>query len=85
MNKKQGSEEVIEEIKNAISTINKNVTGVYIDSYNHIEEFSNLINQDLSEIEILYLNRNLEDEFDMKLINELARTSQFNIIYFNEI
>lgn len=83
--KEQDAIEVIEEIEKVIKVIKESITGVYVDSYNHNDEFSNLINQDLSEIEVLYINRKLEDEFDKKLINELARTFQFNIIYFYEM
>lgn len=84
MTDKQGSLEVIDEIENLISTLNKRVTGVYIDAYNNTEKFSELISKDLSEIDAIFLNKPLQDEFNRKLIEELSRTSNFNIVYFDE-
>lgn len=85
MTDSQHSDDVILEIKEVIRNIDRTVIGVHIDTYNQSDKFSNLVNQDLSSLDTLYLNKELEDDFDNQLISEIARSLQFKIIYFDEI
>lgn len=78
----QNTKEVIEEIQKKILTIEGVIIGVYIDSYNDNENFNLVINEKLSSIDFLYINKFLEDDFDRQLINQLARANGFTIIYF---
>lgn len=85
MDAEQNSDEVIKKIERIIQQIDEGVAGVYIDAYNQFDELINLISTDLSVINTLYLNKELEHDFDRKIINELARSQRFSIVYFHEI
>ncbi len=78
----QKTEEVIEEIKKNIEKIDKNILNVHIDHYNESENFNILTGYDLNSVDYLYINTNLEDDFEIQLINELARAFHFKIVYF---
>lgn len=78
----QDSKEVIKEIQKKISTIDGIIIGVYIDSYNENENFNLVVNEKLSSIDILYINKFLEDDFEQQLINQLARANGFKVVYF---
>ena len=60
------------------------VLGVFIDSFNQSSELMDLLNSPLSEIEVIYMNKPLDNEFDNELINQLSRAEQFQIKLFDE-
>ncbi|SOC08360.1 hypothetical protein SAMN05880501_10567 [Ureibacillus xyleni] len=61
------------------------VKGVFIDRYNESIELMELLNSPLSEIDYIYINKPIENDFDRALIQQLLRTEHFKIKYFNEI
>ena len=85
LEQEQEYEEAVLEIETVINKINMNIKGVYIDNNMKNHEFLKLLNEDLSSIELMLLNKDIENEFDRALINELSRTENFEIKYFNEL
>jgi hypothetical protein len=87
----QEENECIEKtIKNINSIIKKlefqnKIKGVFIDRFGERLEFGELINSPISQIDYIFLNKPLEDDFDNQLLNELARTENFKLFYFSEI
>jgi hypothetical protein len=61
------------------------VKGVYIELLNQSSELMDLLNSPLSEIDIFYINKPIDNEFDNDLINQLSRAEQFEIKYFDKI
>lgn len=84
LNENETNNQAIEEIQKLISKLeNKHIIkGVFIDSYNERHELTELLNSCLSNIDFLYLNKKIIDEFDFQLITELARNENFKIEYF---
>lgn len=79
----QKTEEVISEIEKLIAVLNENISLVFIDNYNESEKFNTMVDEELISINILYINKKLEDDFENLLIKELARTYKFEIQYFS--
>ncbi|OXS74240.1 hypothetical protein [Domibacillus enclensis] len=77
-------EKEVEHIQAFIEKVDADIMGVFIDSHDSNDELMNMANQDLSVVSFLYLNKPLADEFDYKLLQELARQEQFEILYFDE-
>lgn len=50
------------------------IKGVFIDNYNERSEFYTLINNSLSTIDLIYIYNNVLDEFDQKLLDQVAKT-----------
>lgn len=85
MNEEDKTTEVVEEINQFIELIDYEISGVYIDDVNSIDELMKLTHQDLTRINILFVNRILENDFDTKLLLELAKNFNFELKYFEEI
>lgn len=87
LNKVESIKVVVDYIKKLIRKLEDQhvIKGVFIDQHNDRNEFNKLISSPLSQIEFIYLNERIEDEFDNQLLNELFRGEQFKIILFNEI
>ncbi|WP_026691884.1 hypothetical protein [Peribacillus kribbensis] len=56
------------------------IRGVYIDLPGSSNELMELLNSSLTEIDIIYVNKEIEDEFDITLISELSRRDHFEVI-----
>ncbi|PBB06916.1 hypothetical protein [Salimicrobium humidisoli] len=84
--KDQSNEQVIKYIEDSLPSLEKNfsIQGIYIDDSDSREEFENLIQLDLSFLDILILNRHLSDEFDEILLKEISRRESFKIVYLSE-
>jgi len=61
------------------------ILGVFLDTYNQSTELMELLNSPLSELDLIYTNKPIENEFDKELIFQLSKTERFEIQYFNEI
>lgn len=85
MNWQEKKEEAIEKIELLIHKITDEVKGVYIDAPGSSENFNLLTSQDLNKLQILYINREPENDFDAQMINELAKATEFKVVYFHEI
>lgn len=79
----QQSQKVIKEIKEKILDIDAVIVGVYVDNFDEDTNFNQMIAYNLSNIDYLYINKPLSDDFDRQLIKELSRANHFEIIYFN--
>jgi pantothenate kinase len=81
------TEEAIEFINNLIQQLETNyvIKGVFIDNLNERNEFYELLNSPLNEIDIIFLEKPLEDEFDKKLLFEVAKMENIHIKYFGQI
>lgn len=73
--KYETNEDSITYVKNLIKQLKQHyvIRGVFVDSYNDRSEFYNLINGSLGSIDVVFINNSLIDEFDRKLLDELAR------------
>lgn len=78
-----------EDTEQAIVRVNKliqslethhTVKGVFVDLFNESTELMDLLNSQLSEIDIIYINKPIDNEFDNELIYQLSRNEQFEII-----
>ncbi|KMY44030.1 hypothetical protein AC622_07005 [Bacillus sp. FJAT-27916] len=61
------------------------IKGVFLDNYNESSELLELLNSSLSDLDYLFLNKPLENEFDSQLFDQLSKTEKFEIKYFNEV
>lgn len=61
------------------------VKGVFIDLYNENFELFELLNSRLEDIDIIYMNREIQDDFIKELISQLRRYQQFELNYFKDI
>lgn len=59
------------------------VRGVFMDLSDSSNELMELLNLPLSEIDYIYLNKEIEDDFDMTLLSELSRTDHFQVLLFD--
>jgi hypothetical protein len=81
------SEKAIKYINSLIEKLEPlhKIKGVFIDRFGERSEFVELINSPLSQFDYIFINNPIEDEFDNRLLNELARTENFKLFYFSEI
>lgn len=84
-NQDERFEQAVENINKLIKQIETQhvIKGVFLDSFNERNELVELINSPLSEIDYLFLNKIIEDEFDKQLISELSKTEDFELIFFD--
>ncbi|GLB58646.1 hypothetical protein [Cytobacillus sp. NCCP-133] len=61
------------------------IKGVFLDIYNEGTELMELLNSPLSEIDMIYINKDIDNEFDKALIIQLSRAEQFEIKYIDKI
>ncbi len=61
------------------------IKGVFIDRQDESNALMKLLSSSLSEIECIYINKPLENEFDRELVHQLTRTENFKIKYFGQI
>lgn len=61
------------------------IKGVFIDRHNEGIELMELLNSPVSELDYIYFNKPLENDFDRELVKQLLKTEHFRIKYFNEI
>ncbi|SIS90103.1 hypothetical protein [Salimicrobium salexigens] len=82
----QSNEQVIEFIEERLPFLEEkySIQGVYIDGSDMREEFENLVQLDLSFLDALILNRNLSDEFDEILLQEISRRESFSVVYISD-
>lgn len=57
----------------------QNVVGVFVDQFNSSVELMDLLNSPLTELDCLYLNQKIDDEFDSILISELSKRDSFKV------
>lgn len=60
------------------------IFGVFIDRYNESNELMELLDSPLEEIDYIYMNECINNEFDKELISQLSSTLHFEIRFFNE-
>lgn len=79
------AEQGIKYIESVIESLgNQNfIKGVFIDDFESQNELLELLQEQLSEIDILFLDSEPKDEFAWQLLNQLSRTENFHISYFN--
>jgi hypothetical protein len=83
----ESTDQAISNVYSMVNKIEKNhvLFGVFIDSFGNSTELMELTSSPLEEIDILFLNKPIENEFDSKLISQLSRTDHFKIKFFDEI
>ncbi|MED3653984.1 hypothetical protein P4489_06530 [Heyndrickxia sporothermodurans] len=86
-NKEESTEQAVLHVNELIQQLETHhvIKGVFLDTFNQSIELMELLNSPLSELDYIYLNKPLENEFDNELINQLTRTEQFEIRYFNRV
>ena len=74
-------EETIDHINNLIKTaeLHHNIKRVFIDNLDSRNEFYELLNSNLENIDIILLEGRLTDEFDKKMLLGVARTGNIRI------
>ncbi|WP_066325911.1 hypothetical protein [Anoxybacteroides amylolyticum] len=87
MKENQQIEEAIEIINVFIRQLKTEhvIKGVFIDQYGERNEFYELLHSASSKINILFLEKPLEDEFDKKLLLAVAKTENVQVRYFGEL
>ena len=85
--KNENIDQIIEIINMKIKALEPShvIKGVFIDGFEERKELNELLNVHLVSIDLLIVNKAVKDEFDRKLIIELARTEGFKIKLFSEI
>ncbi|WP_421085621.1 hypothetical protein ACN5XJ_26585 (plasmid) [Priestia sp. MF3] len=85
--KNENIDQIVEIINMRIKSLEPShvIKGVFIDSFEERKELTELFNIHLINIDLLIVNKPVKDEFDRKLIIELARTEGFKIKLFSEI
>lgn len=85
--KNETAEQTVARINHLINflEVQNEVKGVFIDVHNESAELIELLNSPLSEINYIYINKPIENEFDRELIKQLAESENFKLKYFNEI
>lgn len=58
------------------------IKGVFLENENESIELMDLLNSPLSEIDYIYMNKPVEDDFDKELLSQLSSREQFKIRYF---
>ncbi|MCZ0754538.1 hypothetical protein [Anoxybacillus sp. J5B_2022] len=83
----QKIEEVIAFINDFIRQLETDnvIKGVFIDQYAERSEFYELLHSSSNKIDIIFLEKPLEDEFDEKLLLEIAKIENIQIKYFSEL
>lgn len=73
--KEENSEISISYVNELIKDLEKQcaIKGVFVDNYNERTEFYNLINNSLDSIDLIYINNEVLDEFDRKLLEQVAK------------
>lgn len=61
------------------------VKGVFIDPLNGSNELLDLLNYPLGEIDIIFINKSFDNEFDQELIIQLSSTEHFKICLFRDV
>lgn len=86
-NKEESTEQAVLHINELIKQLETHhvIKGVFLDTFNQSIELMELLNSPLSELDYIYLNKPLENEFDNVLIIQLTRTEQFEIRYFSQV
>ncbi|GIO22258.1 hypothetical protein [Oceanobacillus sp. J11TS1] len=85
-NNKESTDQAVFRINELINQLkNLHIKGVFFDNFNQSTELMELLNSPLSEIDYLYINKPLENEFDNELINQLKKAEQFEIIYYSGV
>ncbi|MCA1063876.1 hypothetical protein QTG56_01440 [Rossellomorea sp. AcN35-11] len=81
------TEQAISNVNSMVKKIERDhvLLGVFIDSYDKSTELMELISSPLEKLDILFLNRPVENEFDTELISQLGRADHFKIKIFNQI
>lgn len=81
LQKNEDIEHSIQKINQLIEKLNPKhrILGVFIEANKENKKFMELINSPLSDLNFLYMNSLPDDEFDYKLLKELARAEQFEI------
>lgn len=85
-NENESSEQVIILVKKLIQLleVHHTIKGVFIDRNNESIELMDLINSRLTEIDYIYMNKPINNDFDKELINQLLLTEKFKIKFFDE-
>lgn len=83
----ENMEQAVLRINNLLTQLESTnvVLGVFIDTFNQSSELMELLSSPLSEIEYLYTNKPIINEFDKELLYQLSLREQFETKYFDEI
>ncbi|MCY8491013.1 hypothetical protein [Bacillus atrophaeus] len=85
--KEESVEKSVENINKLINNFGTSHTikGVFLDDHNDRNQFNELLNFPLKDIDILYTNHYFDDEFDYQLIKQISKAEQFNVKYIDKI
>lgn len=77
----EGTEQAVSRVSEWIEELQTHYTvkGVFIDLSDSSTELMELLNSQLSDIDIMYVNKEINDEFDSTLISELSRREHFEV------
>ncbi|MBY7144573.1 hypothetical protein KFZ56_16250 [Virgibacillus sp. NKC19-3] len=87
LNKNEKQEKAIENINKLIKQLETHhvkIKEIFIDKYKSRDQLEELTNLPLSELDCIYINKIIDDEFDSSLIRELSKSEQFEVRIFNE-
>ncbi|KON84840.1 hypothetical protein AF331_12570 [Rossellomorea marisflavi] len=55
---------------------------VFIDNFGEDFEFMELLNSPLLELDYIYINKPINNDFDRQLLDQLKKTEKFEVVYF---
>lgn len=78
-------EQTVLQINNLIKQLkcHHTILGVFIDTFDESFELIELLNRPLEEIDYMYINKPIEDEFNKELIRQLSKSEQFEVKIFD--
>lgn len=81
MDNEESTEQAVLRVNGLIEKLQTNhtVVGVFMDLSDSSTELMDLLNSPLEEIDYLYINKEIDDEFDSTLISELSRREHFEV------
>ena len=78
------NEQTVKRINKFIKSISSQhkIKGVFIDNYNESNAFLELVESQLNDIDVIYINQMINNEFEKELLNQLSNTDKFSIKLF---
>jgi hypothetical protein len=78
------NEQTVKRINKFIQSISSQhkIKGVLIDNYSESNAFLELVESQLNDIDVIYINQMINNEFEKELLNQLSNTDKFSIKLF---
>ncbi|WP_088034863.1 hypothetical protein [Evansella clarkii] len=87
LSKNESTLDAVSNVNSVTEKLNLHYTikGVFMDDHHSNEQLTELFDKKLISIKYLFINKPIEDEFDYKMLQELAKAESFDVKYFSEL